>query len=316
MKKISIHQQSDVQSISIGPGTRVWQYCVVLPGAVIGSDCNICANVLIENDVVVGDRVTIKSGVQLWEGARVEDDVFIGPNATFANDLFPRSRKRPEKFLITEIGRGASIGANATVLPGVRIGANAMVGAGAVVTKDVPPNAVVAGNPAVIIGYSNTPRGHQPSTKKPSFVDALHKENLHVGGCSLYRLPLATDIRGSLSVVEAGKHIPFEPRRSFWVFDVPSKEVRGEHAHKTLHQYLVCVKGSVSVVVDDGVKSLEVLLNQPNLGLHIPPRVWGVQYKYSADAVLLVMASDAYDSDDYIRDYIEFQRFVSNGEGQ
>lgn len=314
MKDIHIHPHSDVQSHCIGAGTRIWQYCVVLSGAVIGDDCNICAHVLIENDVVVGDRVTLKSGVQLWDGVRVSDDVFIGPNATFANDLFPRSRKRPEKFLITEIGRGASIGANATILPGVKIGANAMVGAGAVVTKDVPPNAVVAGNPAAIIGYSNTPRNHSAQVSQSSAVTATQNEMLDVGGCSLYHLPLAVDIRGSLSVAEARKHVPFEPRRCFWVFDVPSKEVRGEHAHKTLHQYLVCVKGSVSVVIDDGVKSQEVLLNQPHLGLHIPPGVWGVQYKYTADAVLLVLASDVYDSDDYIRDYSEFQAFVALGE--
>lgn len=314
MKNIYIHPQSDVQSSRIGAGTRVWQYCVVLSGATIGSDCNVCANVLVENDVVVGDRVTIKSGVQLWDGVRVSDDVFIGPNATFSNDLFPRSRKRPDKFLTTEVGRGASIGANATLLPGIKIGANAMVGAGAVVTKDVPPNAVVAGNPAAIIGYSNTSRKQQPTVMQASVVKDIQHEVFDVGGCALYTLPLAEDIRGSLSVAEAGKHVPFEPRRAFWVFDVPSKEVRGEHAHKTLHQYLVCVKGSVAVVVDDGSKSREILLNQPNLGLHIPPGVWGVQYKYSSDAVLLVLASDGYDSADYIRDYSEFQSFVSGGE--
>lgn len=314
MKNVKIHQQSDVQSEHIGAGTRIWQYCVVLPGAVIGTDCNICAHVLIENDVVIGDRVTIKSGVQLWDGLRISNDVFIGPNATFANDLFPRSRKRPETFLTTEISVGASIGANATILPGVKIGANAMIGAGSVVTKSVPQNAVVAGNPAAIVGYSNTLRKLQLSALKSPQTTALQVEALGVGGCSLNHLPLAADIRGSLSVAEAGKHIPFEPRRSFWVFDVPSKEVRGEHAHKTLHQYLICVKGSVTVVIDDGTASREVILNQPNLGLHIPPRVWGVQYKYTSDAVLLVLASEAYDSADYIRNYSEFQAFVATGE--
>lgn len=316
MENVQIHPQSDVQSAHIGPRTRIWQYCVVLPGAVIGSDCNLCAHVLVENDVVIGDRVTIKSGVQLWDGLRVSDDVFIGPNATFTNDRFPRSRKQPEKFLATEVGSGASIGANATILPGIKIGSNAMVGAGAVVTKNVPPNAVVAGNPAAIIGYSNTARDMQPAALQTPGITALQMEALDVGGCNLYHLPLATDIRGSLSVAEAGKHIPFEPRRSFWVFDVPTKEVRGEHAHKTLHQYLICVKGSLSVVIDDGRKSREVLLNQPNLGLHIPPGVWGVQYKYTADAVLLVLASDTYDSADYIRNYSEFQAFVARGENQ
>ena len=149
-----IHLLADVQTEQIGEGTRVWQFCVILSGAVIGRDCNICAQVLIEGDVVVGDRVTVKSGVQLWDGLRVADDVFIGPNATFANDNFPRSRQRPESFLPTVIHAGASIGANATILPGVTIGERAMVGAGAVVTRDVPAGTVVFGNPARVIRTS------------------------------------------------------------------------------------------------------------------------------------------------------------------
>ena len=144
----SIHPLADVQSHSIGAGTRVWQFVVILPGARIGRECNICAHCFIENDVVVGDRVTLKNGVYLWDGLRIEDDVFLGPNATFTNDLHPRSRQRPKEFVQTRIGRGASIGAGAVILPGVEIGAGAMVGAGAVVTRDVEPGATVVGNPA------------------------------------------------------------------------------------------------------------------------------------------------------------------------
>ena len=147
----SIHPLADVQSQDIGSGTRIWQFCVVFLGAKIGANCNICAQVLIENDVVIGDNVTIKSGVQLWDGVRIEDDVFIGPNATFANDLFPRSKVYPERFLETTVKAGASIGANATILPGVTIGEKAMVGAGSVVTKDIPPGALVVGNPAAVV---------------------------------------------------------------------------------------------------------------------------------------------------------------------
>src|SRR5512135_3122384 len=127
----SIHHLADVQAKSIGEGTRIWQFCVVFAGAKIGANCNICAQVLIENDVVVGDNVTIKSGVQLWDGVKVEDDVIIGPNATFTNDMYPRS-KQPYQQLRTTIKAGASIGANATILPGITIGEKAMVGAGAV----------------------------------------------------------------------------------------------------------------------------------------------------------------------------------------
>lgn len=148
-----IHPLSDVQSPAIGSGTRLWQFVVVLPGAKIGADCNICAHVLIENDVIVGDRVTVKSGVQLWDGLRIEDDVFIGPNVTFTNDPFPRSKQYPAAFPVTTVKAGASIGGGATILPGITIGRHAMVGAGAVVTRSVPDGAVVVGNPARIVRY-------------------------------------------------------------------------------------------------------------------------------------------------------------------
>ncbi|RYY80798.1 MAG: hypothetical protein EOO69_01170 [Moraxellaceae bacterium] len=148
-----IHPLSDVQSSMIGQKTRIWQYSVILKNAVIGHDCNICAHTLIENDVILGNNVTVKSGVYLWDGITLEDNVFIGPCVTFTNDKTPRSKQYPEEFLRTVVKQGASIGANATILPGITIGRNAMVGAGAVVTKDVADNAIVVGNPAVITGY-------------------------------------------------------------------------------------------------------------------------------------------------------------------
>lgn len=138
-----IHELSDVQSKDVGDGTNIWQFCVVLPGAKIGSNCNISSQCFIENDVVIGDRVTIKCGVQLWDGMRVEDDVFIGPNATFCNDRHPKSREKEWKLEGVHICKGASIGANATILPGVTIGENAMVGAGSIVTKNVPSGMTV-----------------------------------------------------------------------------------------------------------------------------------------------------------------------------
>jgi len=145
-----IHKLADVQSENIGQDTRVWQFVVILEKAVIGRHCNICSHCFIENEVIVGDRVTVKCGVQLWDGITIEDDVFIGPNATFTNDKFPRPRQdwAPSKTLVK---KGASIGANATVLCGVTIGENSMIGAGSVVTKDVAANTVVAGNPAKVV---------------------------------------------------------------------------------------------------------------------------------------------------------------------
>lgn len=149
----SIHPLSDVKTTEIGQNTRVWQYAVILKNAKLGANCNVCAHTLIESDVIIGSNVTIKSGVYIWDGTRIEDNVFLGPNATLTNDPMPRSKQYPEKFYGITLKKGCSIGANATILPGITIGENAMVGAGAVVTKDVPNNAVVVGNPAKITRY-------------------------------------------------------------------------------------------------------------------------------------------------------------------
>lgn len=306
-----VHPLADVKSLNVGDGTRIWQFCVVFAGAKIGANCNICANVLIENDVVVGDNVTIKSGVQLWDGVRIGDNVFIGPNATFTNDLFPRSKQYPDKFQQTIIKAGASIGANVTILPGVTVAEGAMVGAGAVVTRSVPSNAIVMGNPARITGYTNSKDNksqedhQQDSKRKPPYVDATT-----VHGVTVHKFPLIPDIRGSLTVGEFEKQIPFIPKRYFMVFDVPTKETRGEHAHHACHQFLICVRGSCAVLADDGKNRTEIILDAPDKGIYLPPMVWGVQYKYSEDAVLLVFASHHYDGHDYIRDYTDFINIV------
>jgi len=151
---MSIHALSDVQSKNIGEGTRIWQYSVVLDGAVIGRNCNVCAHTFIESEVVIGNDVTIKCGVFIWDGITIENNVFIGPNVTFTNDKVPRSKAYPESFAQTLVKSGASIGANATILPGLVLGENCMIGAGSVVTKNIPKNAVVVGNPAKVIRYS------------------------------------------------------------------------------------------------------------------------------------------------------------------
>lgn len=300
-----VHPQALCESRSIGPNTRIWAFAHVLPGAVIGSDCNICDHVFIENDVVLGDRVTVKCGVQLWDGLRVADGVFIGPNATFSNDKYPKSKHYQPAPLQTHIGKGASIGGGATILPGLRIGARAMIGAGSVVTHDVPPRAIVSGNPARIIGYADTNRRPKEAVTAVQ-ASAGDVTGTSVPGVTLHRLALAEDLRGSLSAGEFSTQIPFLPKRYFIVFDVPGKDVRGEHAHRHCHQFLVAARGSLAVVVDNGKQSEEIVLDSPSVGLYLPPMIWAVQYKYSADALLLVFASDHYDPDDYVRDYDEF----------
>lgn len=310
--KYFVHPSAICESQEIGEKTRIWAFTHVLPDAKIGKECNLCDLVFIENDVVIGDRVTIKCGVQLWDGVTLEDDVFIGPNVTFTNDRFPRSKQYPEEFSRTLIKRGASIGANATILPGLTIGIQAMIGAGAVVTHDVPPYAKVVGNPAHIIGYVDN--CNQSSLKDEIENGIVATPGCHptdVKGVNIYELPLVKDLRGNLSVGEFEQSVPFSPERYFLVFDVPNNKVRGEHAHKQCHQFLICVKGSCAVVADDGLHRQEILLDSPNKGIHLPPMTWGVQYKYSADAVLLVFASNHYDSDDYIRNYDEFMELVS-----
>jgi UDP-2-acetamido-3-amino-2,3-dideoxy-glucuronate N-acetyltransferase len=304
-----VHTLGCCESTTVGAGTRIWAYAHVLAGAHIGADCNICDHVFIENDVTVGDRVTVKCGVQLWDGLRIEDDVFIGPNATFSNDRFPRSKHYPEQFLQTHIECAASIGANATILPGLRIGRHAMVGAGAVVTRSVPPYAVVVGNPARIVGYVDSAAQTDTATAA-AFPGEPGVVSTEVRGVTLHRLKHAKDLRGSLSAGEFSRDIPFEVKRYFLVYDVPSVETRGEHAHRTCHQFLLCVRGSCAVVVDDGTRRQEFKLDSADLGIHLPPLIWGIQYKYSADAVLLVFASEPYDAGDYVRGYDEFLKLL------
>ena len=308
MEQFFQHQNALVETQKIGSGTRVWAFAHILPGAEIGSDCNICDHVFIENDVIVGDRVTVKCGVQLWDGVRLEDDVFIGPNVTFTNDDFPRSKQYPGSFLITTVKSSASIGANATILPGITIGHKAMIGAGAVVTRDVPPHAIVVGNPAHIIGYDQTKFAHFETPAGNWILE--DEEQYPVKGVKRYKLPLVEDMRGNLSVAEIEKGLPFLPKRVFWVFDVPDQRVRGEHAHREQSQFIVCLRGSLSVIVDDGENRVEYQLDRPCYGLLIPPMVWSIQYKYSKDAIEVVFASDRYDSDEYIRDYDEFLKLL------
>ena len=305
------HSHALVETRNVGRGTRVWAFAHILPGAVIGRDCNICDHVFIEDDVVVGDRVTVKSGVQLWNGVTLEDDVFIGPNVTFTNDPFPRSRQYLASFHRTTVRARASIGANATLLPGVEIGQGAMVGAGSVVTRSVPPGVVVTGNPARIRRQADdaarapeTPGRDGPVTRPP--VAATVAVSLSTVGPSVRTIPVLSDVRGSLSFGQLGRELPFVARRYFLLFDVPRGAIRGAHAHKDLHQFIVCVHGSCRVILDDAIHRDELLLSAPDRGVHVPPMIWTTIVPDSQATTVLVLASAEYDADDYIREYEKF----------
>jgi UDP-2-acetamido-3-amino-2,3-dideoxy-glucuronate N-acetyltransferase len=250
----------------------------------------IAPDAIIHPSAYVGDDVVVESGAH------------IGPNASVLGRTDALFLEKPAAI----IKEKSVIGANAVVAPGVTVGARAVVGAGSVVTHDVPPLAIVVGNPARIVDYAETKhaQGAPP-------VSATGIMPTAVKGVVLHHLKYVHDLRGDLSVGEFSKEIPFRPSRYFLVFNVPSAKTRGEHAHHRCEQFLVCVKGACAVVADDGTSREEFDLNGPTLGLYLPPMTWGIQYKYSSDAVLLVFASHEYDATDYIRDYDEFVALVS-----
>ncbi|KPF50052.1 hypothetical protein D621_13700 [beta proteobacterium AAP51] len=250
----------------------------------------------------IGEHCVVEAGARIGAKAQVGAGSRIGPNAV----LEAGEDGQPAAVL----GERVRVGASATVLAGVTVAAQAVVRAGAVVTRSVPPRAIVDGNPATIVGYVETESvGRNPTGLAVSAARGV--EPTQVRGVTLHRLPVIPDLRGNLTVGEFAKDIPFVPERYFMVFGVPNREVRGEHAHHECHQFLICVRGSCTVVADDGERRVEVLLDAPEKGLYLPPMTWGIQYKYTSDAVLLVFASHYYDAADYIRDYAQYLELVA-----
>lgn len=258
---------------------RAW----ISPLAAIGANVEIGAGAIINGHCRLGDRCQIGAGAVLDPGTS-------------------------DAFIVVEAG--AKIMAAATIAGPVHIARGALVQPGAVVVRNVPPHAIVSGNPAQITGYTTAGADsvHVPGIYPP---EAPGTVSTRIRGVTLHRLPKVLDLRGNLTVGEFGRTLPFEARRYFLVFGVPNAEVRGEHAHRTCHQFLICANGSCSVVADDGHARDEFELNDPSVGLHLPPLTWGIQYKYSHDAVLLVFASEFYDSTEYIRSYGEFMDLIS-----
>lgn len=269
----------------------------------IGANCHIGDHVLVEGNVSVGANVRVEAAAQLCDGTELEDDVIIGPAAVIGAPAVHTTPERSHNPSPTVVRIGATVGAKATIVAGITIGTHATVEPGAVATENVPGHVAVSGNPARIVKHLNT----RPEQWPPATVEQGQRWPERVKGVKLYEVKIvADDIRGSLSVAQLGAGLPFVPARLFTVFDVPSRQVRGEHAHKSLHQWLVCLRGTLTLMVDDGTNREALVLNSPARAVHIPPMIWAAQYQFSPDAILLVAASSVYDPTEYIRDYDDF----------
>lgn len=247
-------------------------------------------------EVLVTEQI---NGGYISESAQIAQSAVIGPRVVLAGDgIVVRDNVR--------LDAGSIIG------EGVTLGQGAWVRAGAVVLRSVPPNAIVEGNPAQVVGYlsvasnSNRPIPNHIEIQRYSELPRPTRMPLGVGECELFLMRTMSDARGALTVGEVPDELPFVPARYFAVFDVPSMELRGEHAHKRCQQFLMCLHGSCRVLLDDGNRSGEITLDQPDVGVFMPEMIWGTQYRYSSDAVLLVFASRPYEAEDYLRTYDEF----------
>lgn len=304
-----IHSSSLCESKHIGSGTKVSAFTHIFQEAKVGENCTIGHSVVIDNAVTIGNYVTIGNGCQLLTNLQIADNVTIGPNAIFILED-PGSFHNEEK---STVAADVCIGGNCTILSGTKIGRGARIKPGTVVAKDVPAKAIVEGNPGYIIGYITSetlsPSRHR-SSRQHEKESSWTTRTTSLPNVTLQRFKSISDLRGSLAVGNFMDNIPFQPKRFFFTYDVPGKHVRGEHAHKKCHQFLISVSGEIAILVDNGKDSEELILDSPNIGLYLPPKIWSVQYKYSKDARLLVFASNEYDPDDYIRDYEEFLEII------
>ncbi len=269
------------------------------------SEISVGLGAFVADDFVHGTGCSVGPFAFVGPGCKAEDDVLIGPRATVMLPAEPSGNTNQSLVLQT----GATIGAGAVVCGAAVVGRGARIEPGAVVTSDVPPHSVVSGNPAHVTGYvsrSAVGAGDRrvEMVRAPNEVGTLTLPS----GAAVIRFPEVADLRGQLTHAEVGGQLPFAVDRFFLVYGVPSQELRGEHAHRRLHQLIIAVSGAVSVLTDNGAEREEVRLDEPTVGVHIPPMVWGVQFRHTAEAVLMVLASDRYDADDYIRDYDEFIR--------
>jgi UDP-2-acetamido-3-amino-2,3-dideoxy-glucuronate N-acetyltransferase len=284
----------------------VGAFVEISPEAIFGAGCSVGSFCSIEAGVVVGEDVVIESGVAIPSGVIVEAGVRIEANVAFVRSG-PLSGGKG-----TILRKGCRIGANATIGSGVTVGEGAVIGPGAVVLTSVQPHAVVSGRPAKVIAFSGTAASGVPPQGEGDKRGQQGEFTSRVHGVRLFELPFVHDPRGNLTVGEFERTIPFRPLRYFITFDVPNERVRGEHAHRQCEQFLVCVRGACSVVVDDGRVREEHRLDRPTVGIYVPPMVWATEYKHTPDSTLMVFASHYYDPTDYVRDYQEFLRLITD----
>ena len=275
---------------------------LVHAGARVAASCRLGDGVTVYPGAHLDDDCEVLGFTQLWSGVHLERGVRLGPGVAF-------EPPGDDAGAAIVLGAGCQVGANATIRRGVRIGQGAVVEPGSVVAQSVPAHAIVRGAPALAVGYVEQRSVGTPGIGWPARAELPSGPAVApvgVGAVTLHRHRLVRDPRGDLVFGEFPKDIPFEAKRYFIVFGVPNEKTRGEHAHRACKQYLICVRGSCAVVVDDARSRCEVLLDAPELGIYLPPMTWGIQYKYSADAVLLVFTSEYYDGADYIRHYPDF----------
>lgn len=294
----SIHPTALCEATEIGAGCCVDAFALIAADSVLGNNCTVAEHVVVAPDVVLSDDVSARSGARVLSGARVGRGAVIGENVVLGGGGSP-----------SKIGPDVFVGANATVLPGTVVSRGAVIEPGSVVGDAVPANAIVRGNPARIVGYV----GGEPDPPAAGIPrsEAIASRTTRIRGVKTERLTLREDLRGSLMAMEFPT-IPFVPVRLFTVFGVSGEHIRGSHAHRECAQFLVCVAGTLSCVVDDGEVREEIALDGPGIGLYVPPMIWSTQYKYSPEATLLALASHEYDPDDYIRDYDEFLALASS----
>jgi UDP-2-acetamido-3-amino-2,3-dideoxy-glucuronate N-acetyltransferase len=266
----------------------------------------ICLSEDIGQDVSVGPYCVIERGVTVADGAALDPHAYVAANASIGAKSRVGAGARIGAGCV--IDRDVTVGANAVIADGVHLHVNSCVAPGTKVSAPVPPYAIVSGHDAAIVGYVDAAAEALPNIGARSREGS---QSSRVRGVRIYEMREFPDLRGALSVGEFGTDLPFLPKRYFLVYDVLSEQIRGEHAHKNCHQFLMCVQGACSILADDGRSRQEFRLDRRTLGVHLPPMVWGVQYKFTRDGVLLVFASEHYDPDDYIRDYGEFHAAVS-----